>query len=144
MKKRQTVSAKVEISGKKATETKSDKVSKRSGGTQRTKSQRSYKKSKSGPKKQTETICRSEIATDDQNSHVSALSSKGLVSLSCMSEQTSKKKKGKATLLRDNKSEDHSSKSKPTAVTALVTLHVAQLQNVLAAKQDRSTSLVYV
>eukprot|EP00957_Ditylum_brightwellii_P148614 11314793-Ditylum_brightwellii.AAC.1 len=113
MGKKLTASAKVEISGKTATETNSDKDSKRSEGTQRTKSHRSHKKSKEGPKKYTETICPSEIATDDQNSHVSALSSKCLMPLSCTSKQSSNKKKGKATSLKDNKSEEQSSKIKP-------------------------------
>eukprot|EP00957_Ditylum_brightwellii_P198641 15139783-Ditylum_brightwellii.AAC.1 len=76
-KRRQTTSAPFEISKQDATTTNSDKGSKRSGGTQRTKSRRSHKKRKPGHKKQTETLCPSEIATDDQTSHVSALSSKG-------------------------------------------------------------------
>eukprot|EP00957_Ditylum_brightwellii_P087226 6639704-Ditylum_brightwellii.AAC.1 len=68
-KRKQTASAIFEISGQEATATNSDKSSKRSRGTQRTKSQRSHKKSKPGHKKQTETLCPSEIATDDQTSH---------------------------------------------------------------------------
>jgi hypothetical protein len=111
--RQQTASVPAEGSGPGSTTINSAYSSKRSDGTQRTKHRRSNKKRKSGHQRPTKPICPSEIATDDQTSHVSALSSKGSVSISGTSIPSDKERKRQSTSLSATRSKAHSGRSKP-------------------------------